>query len=326
MNSPKSEILQEAHRVFEIEIEGLNAVVNALDHHYENVVNMSIDVLQNGGKLVLCGVGKSGHIGHKIAATLASTGSTAVFLHPVEALHGDIGVLQDKDLLIAISYSGETDELICALPAAKRLGAKIVAITGVAESRLAQFADETICIKVPREACPFNLAPTTTTTVTLAVGDALAMNLLKLRGFTKSDFGRLHPGGAIGRAVTLRVQEIMRSEAPCISPTQTVKEVLFEMTRLRSGSAAIIDENRKVIGIFTDGDFRRHAEEGMDIMNMPVSTVMTPHPITIPASVLAVEALKIFESRKIDDLVAVDADGCFAGMVDIQDLPGLKLL
>lgn len=328
MNPPKNKnnILDLARSVFDIEIEGLHAVSDRLDVHFETLVQYAIESLQNGGKLVLCGVGKSGHIGHKIAATLASTGSTAVFLHPVEALHGDIGVLQDKDLLIAISYSGETDELLWALPAAKRLGVKIAAITGGLQSRLAQFADVTVGIKVPREACPFNLAPTTTTTVTLALGDALAMVLLQERGFTKSDFGRLHPGGAIGRAVTMRVSDIMRSEAPCLKPSQTVKEVLFEMTRLRSGSAAIVDADAHVLGIFTDGDFRRHAEDGMDILNMQVERVMTRNPITISATALAVEALKIFETKKIDDLVAVDATGKFAGMVDIQDLPGLKLL
>lgn len=321
------DILSEAKRVFDVEIEGLRYVSDTLDQSFLSLTQACLSVLNAGGKIVICGLGKSGHIGHKIAATLASTGSTAVFMHPVEAFHGDIGILQDKDILVTISYSGETDELIKVLPAAKRLGVQIAAITGNMNSRLAEFSDITVSVAVPREACPFNLAPTTTTTVTLALGDALAMTLLKLRGFTKEDFGRLHPGGAIGRSLTLRVREIMRPAGiyPAVSKTATVKETLLAITKARCGSAAVVDEYQHVIGIFTDGDFRRRIELDLEVLNLPVSEVMTANPLTIHADALVAAALKIFETRKINNLVAVESDGTIAGGVDIQDLPGLKL-
>lgn len=321
------DILSEARRVIAIEVEGMRDLADSLDSNFVSMVEMCMQVLDNGGKIVVSGVGKSGHIGHKIAATLASTGSTAVFMHPVEALHGDIGILQDKDVMIAISYSGETDELLWIIPAAKRLGAKVIALTGGMNSRLAECSDLTVSAKVKQEACPFNLAPTTTTTVTLALGDALAMALLKLRGFTKNDFGRLHPGGAIGRAITLRVRDIMRSgeQHAAVHVSMTVKDALLCMTKARCGSVAVVDDAARLVGIFTDGDFRRHAEEDLEVMFRPVGEVMTPNPTTVPVDALAAEAVKVFGSRKINALPAVNPDGTVAGSVDIQDLPALKL-
>lgn len=323
----QDKIIAYAQSVLDIEIEGMEFVKKNLNNSFAQMVHACLGSLEKGGKIVMCGVGKSGHIGHKIAASLASTGSPAIFLHPIEALHGDIGMLQRNDIMIALSYSGETDELLCIIPAAKRLGAMVVSITGGAQSRLAQCSDIVVPCNVPREACPFNLAPTTTALVTLAIGDALAMVLLKSSGFTREDFGRLHPGGAIGRAVTLCVREIMRTghRLALVSPCATVKETLLAMTKARSGSAVIVNEKRELLGIFTDGDFRRRAESDINVLAESVESVMTKNPVTVRASALVVEVLKIFEGRRIDDIAALEDDGTIAGMVDIQDLPSLKL-
>jgi len=322
------QIIDTAKEVFDIEIEGLQHVRDNLDGEFSTLVKTCVDTLDNGGKLVLAGIGKSGHIGAKIAATLASTGSTAVFMHPVEAMHGDLGVLDSKDLLITLSYSGETEELLTTLPAAKRLDVKIAAITGIKGSSLAKYSDIVVEMPVPREACPFNLAPTTTTTSLLALGDALAMTLLKVRGFSKDDYGRLHPGGAIGKAVTMKVSDIMRSgdRLVKVSPDTHVKDTLVAMTKARSGSAAVIDSEGGLLGIFTDGDFRRHIEDDLNILNNNVETVMTKDPTTVNSEDLAVEVLKIIEERHIDDIPVLDDDKKVVGLVDIQDLPGLKLM
>jgi len=324
----RNEILKLAREVFDIEIEGLSSVRDNLDGGFTALVEACAEVLDSGGKLVLAGVGKSGHIGKKIAATLSSTGSTAVFMHPVEAMHGDLGLLSSRDILITLSYSGETEELLVALPAAKRLDVKIAAITASGESSLSRWSDIVVEMPVPREACPFNLAPTTTTTALLALGDALAMALLRSRGFSKNDYGRLHPGGAIGKAVTLTVADIMRSgeRLALVSSESTVKDTLLEMTRARSGSAVVADEGGRLLGIFTDGDFRRHVENDLSVLEKPVSEVMTVEPATLRSDDLAVEALKLVESKHIDDIIVLDGSGKVVGMVDIQDLPGLKLM
>ena len=317
-----------AKGVFDIEIEGLEHVRDQLDNDFSTLVNACIETLDNGGKLVLTGIGKSGHVGAKMAATLSSTGSTAVFMHPVEAMHGDLGILSSRDLLITLSYSGETEELLTTLPAAKRLDVKIAAITGVKDSSLAQYSDIVVTMSVPREACPFNLAPTTTTTALLALGDALAMTLLKLRGFSKDDYGRFHPGGAIGKAVTMTVADIMRTGERLVKvfSEASVKDTLLAMTKARSGSATVIGKDGKLLGIFTDGDFRRHIEDDLHILNNPVKTVMTANPTTVMSNDLAIEVLKIIEKRHIDDIPVVNDTGEVVGLVDIQDLPGLKLM
>jgi len=321
-------IIKKAREVFDIEIEGLKSVRDRLDGEFIELVNTCIKVLDGGGKIVLSGVGKSGHVGHKIAATLASTGSPAVFMHPVEAMHGDLGILQKSDILIALSYSGETEELLSILPSAKRMDIPIASITGDPDSKLAQWSSIVIAMTVPQEACPFNLAPTTTTTALIAMGDALAMTLMHVRKFKKEDYGRLHPGGAIGKAVTLRVSDIMRTgdRLVLVQPGTSVKDTLLRMTRSRCGSAIVIDKGGKLLGIFTDGDFRRHVEHDLKVLNKSVSEVMTKNPMSVKSTDLAVEVLKIVEKKLIDDIIAVDPRGKVVGIVDIQDLPGLKLM
>ncbi len=323
-----SKIIQKAQSVFDIEIDGLKAVRDQLGQDFEKMVENCIKTLDNGGKIVITGVGKSGYIGKKIAATLSSVGSPAVFMHPVEALHGDLGIMQKNDLLLALSYSGETDELLSILSPARRLGMEIVAITGSAESSLAKLSNLVVKMTVPKEACPFNLAPTTTTTALLALGDALALVLLDCRGFTREDYGRLHPGGAIGRAVTMTVADIMRSgdRLAIVKPDSTVKDALLKMTHTRCGCAIIVDDNNKLLGIFTDGDFRRRAEKDINIINQPIAAVMTTKPATVSAEHLAVEALKIIEDRRINSIVVVSPSGQVAGFVDVQDLPRFKLM
>ncbi len=258
---------------------------------------------------------------------MASTGSPTIFMHPVEAMHGDLGMIQKDDLLITISYSGESDELVRVVVPAKRLGVRVASLTGNRNSTLAQLSDIHVETAVPREACPFNLAPTTSSTVQLAIGDALAMTLLALRKFTKEDFGRLHPAGAIGRAVTMRVGDAMRSGDRLATVTRdfNVRDTLLKMTACRSGSAIVVDDEMHPIGIFTDGDFRRRAGVP-DILTRNIAEVMTHNPASIRQDALAVEVLRLVEARKVDDIIVTDADGKVVGVVDIQDLPGLKLM
>ncbi|MBE6407391.1 MAG: KpsF/GutQ family sugar-phosphate isomerase [Lentisphaeria bacterium] len=328
MDTP-DQIIKKAQAVLQTEIEGIEAIKQQLDNNFVELVAACIKTLDNGGKIVITGVGKSGHIGSKMAATLASTGSTAIFMHPVEAMHGDLGMLQENDIMIALSYSGETQELTRMIIPAKRLGVPVACFTGIPESTLAKLSDIVVIGAVEKEACPFNLAPTTTSTAHLALGDALAMVLLQERKFTKEDYGRRHPGGAIGRAVTMRVSDLMRKPEAIVlaKPDDLVKNTLVRMTAARCGSAIIVDAEKKLLGIFTDGDFRRRVENDLSILNRPMEEVMTRNPIFIKKESLAVEILKILEKRKIDDLVVLEEDGCtVAGLVDIQDLPGFKLM
>lgn len=320
--------ISDARDVFEVEIQALRNVSDQLDGEFENLVCECLTVLGNGGKLVLSGIGKSGHIGQKLAATLSSTGSTAVFMHPIEAMHGDLGMLSSGDLLIALSYSGETEELLDVLPAAKRLGVRIMSLTGSRESRLSQWSDLTVCMAVDKEACPFNLAPTATTTALLALGDALAIVLMKARRFEQKDYAMLHPSGAIGRSITLSVTDIMRKEDrfPKVAPDATVSEALMEMTRARSGSVAVVGEDHSLRGIFTDGDFRRCIMKDPSIMTAKVITVATESPVTINSGSMAVEILKLLENRHVDDIIVVDSQGKAVGLVDIQDLPQFKVM
>ena len=320
-------ILTKARDVLAIEIEGLEAIKNTLNGDFVKLVEACCQTLDSGAKIVISGIGKSGHIGSKIAATMASTGSPTIFMHSVEAMHGDLGMIQKDDLLITISYSGESDELVRVVVPAKRLGVRVAALTGNRNSTLAQLSDIHVETAVPREACPFNLAPTTSSTVQLAIGDALAMTLLALRKFTKEDFGRLHPAGAIGRAVTMRVGDAMRSgdRLATVTKDYNVKDTLLKMTACRSGSAIIVDEEGRTAGSFTDGDFRRRAGVP-DILLKPITEVMTPNPASIRSDALAIEVLRLVEARKVDDIIVTDPDGKVVGVVDIQDLPGLKLM
>jgi arabinose-5-phosphate isomerase len=320
--------LVQARRVFDLEIAALKAVRAQLDGAFNQAVELVVETLRQRGKLVVVGIGKSGIVGHKISATLTSTGSTSVVLNSVDALHGDLGIVNDGDAILALSYSGESEELLNLLPALKRFLVKIIAFTGSPKSSLAQHSDVVLNVRVPREACPFNLAPTASTTATLAMGDALAMAVLQARGFKQQDFARFHPSGAIGRAMLSRVAHIMRSGARNAIAEQnlTIKDALMVMTRAKSGSLSVIDARGRLVGVFTDGDFRRRMAEDGDLLNQRLKQVMTRNPICIREDALAMEALKVFNQRNIDDLIVVNAKRQPVGLVDSQDLPKLKLM
>jgi len=320
--------LNRAREVFDLEIAALKEVRKRIDHQFENAVETMVSVLEKRGKIVVVGIGKSGNIGQKIAATLTSTGSTSVLLHSVDALHGDLGIVNDGDLILALSYSGETEEMLRLLPALKRFNVKIIALTGGAKSSLARYSDVILNVHVPREACPFNLAPTSSSTAMLVMGDALAMAVLEARGFAEKDFAKYHPSGSIGQTMLLRISEIMRGgeRNPIASQDMTVKEALLVMTRVRAGSLSVTDARGKLVGVFTDGDLRRRMAADESVLDRPLRKVMTPNPIAIRDDALAIEALKIFNDRNIDDLIVVNRKKEPVGMIDSQDLPKLKLM
>lgn len=320
--------LARAQEVFDIELAALKAVRAQLDDTFNAVVEAVVVTLQNRGKIILAGIGKSGNVARKIAATLTSTGSPSVVLDSVDALHGDLGVVCDGDLVLALSYSGESEELLNLLPALKRFAVKFIALTGNPKSTLAKHSDWVLNLKVPKEACPFNLAPTSSTTAMLVMGDALAMAVLQARGFKQSDFAKYHPSGAIGRAMLLKVADIMRTGARNAVAREdlTVKEALLVMTSARSGCLSVVNAAGKLTGIFTDGDFRRHMATNEQLLAQPLKAVMTPRPITVRDDMLAVEALKVFNERNIDDLIVVNARREPVGLVDLQDLPKLKIV
>jgi arabinose-5-phosphate isomerase len=320
--------LPQARKVFDIELAALKAVRAQLDGSFDEAVELIVAALRQRGKLVVVGIGKSGIIGHKIAATLTSTGSTSLALNSVDALHGDLGLVNDGDVILALSYSGESEELLDLMPPLKRFRVKIIAITGAPKSSLARFSDLVLNARVPQEACPFNLAPTASTTAMLALGDALAMAVLQARGFRRQDFAKFHPSGAIGRALLSRVRDIMRRGPRNAVAGQhlPVREALLVMTQARSGSLSVVDRRGKLAGVFTDGDFRRQMAADGDLLSRPLKSVMTRHPVCIHEDALAVEALKIFDRRNIDDLIVVNARHEPVGLIDSQDLPKLKLL
>jgi arabinose-5-phosphate isomerase len=320
--------LAQARRVFDIELAALKAVRAQLGDAFAAAVEAVVACLRQRGKIVVVGIGKSGAVGQKIAATLTSTGSTSVVLNSVDALHGDLGIVNDGDLILALSYSGESEELISLLPALRRFAVKIIALTGNPKSTVARHSDVVLNVRVPKEACPFNLAPTASTTATLVMGDALAMAVLEARGFTQKDFARYHPAGAIGRAMLVRVGDIMRTgeRNAVAAQTLTVRDALLMMTRAKSGSLAIVDRRGKLAGVFTDGDFRRRMSADTELLTRPLADVMTANPICIRDTALAAEALKIFNERNIDDLIVVNAKREPVGLVDSQDLPRLKLM
>lgn len=320
--------LAKAREVFTIELTALKSVRAQLDRTFDAAVETIIATLKQRGKIVIVGIGKSGNIGAKIAATLTSTGSTAVVLNSVDALHGDLGIVNDGDVILALSYSGESEELLNLLPALKRFSVKIIAFTGNLKSSLARHSDVSLNLKVPKEACPFNLAPTSSTTAMLVMGDALAMAVLAARGFTQKDFAKYHPSGAIGRAMLLRVGDIMRrgERNAVANENLTVKEALFVMTHAKSGSLAVVNARGKLTGVFTDGDFRRHMAGNASLLAQPLKRVMTRNPICLRDDALAVEALRIFNERNIDDLIVVNVKREPVGLVDSQDLPKLKIM
>jgi arabinose-5-phosphate isomerase len=314
--------------VFDIELAALKAVRAQLDASFDQAVEWIVETLRQRGKLIVVGIGKSGHIGGKIAATLTSTGSTSVVLNGVDAMHGDLGVVSDGDVVLALSYSGESEELLNLLPALKRFSVKIIAVTGAPRSALARHSDLVLNVRVPQEACPFNLAPTASTTATLVMGDALAMAVLQARGFKQQDYAKFHPSGAIGRALLLRVAEIMRTgpRNSVAAQNLTVKEALLVMTQAKSGSLSVVNPRGKLVGVFTDGDFRRRMAADDDLLTRPLAEVMTRNPVCIRQDALAAEAVKVFNERNIDDLIVVNAKHEPVGLVDSQDLPKLKLM
>ena len=317
-----------ARETLDIEIAELRRVRDGLGPAFNAALGRMLDTLKGGGLLVLTGVGKNLPIARKIAATLTSTGAPAVVLDPSAAMHGDLGLVRPADLVLALSYSGASEELLQLLPPLRRIGVAVLAMTGEPDSPLARLSDGVINVRVEREACPFNLAPTASTTATLAVGDAMAMALLTARGFRREDYARLHPGGAIGRTLLVKVADIMRTgdRVARVGPEAPVRAAIVEMTRSRSGAVAVVDPDGRVRGIFTDGDLRRHQDDPGGLSDRAVTEVMTPDPVAIGVDQLAAEALRVFERHKIDDLVVVDAQGRLAGMIDLQDLPRMKLL
>jgi arabinose-5-phosphate isomerase len=320
--------LARAREVFDIELSGLKEVRQQLDASFDRAVEVILEALRQRGKIVVVGIGKSGNVGRKAAATLTSTGSPSVVLDSVDAMHGDVGIVNDGDVILALSYSGESEELLNLLPALKRFSVRIISLTGAVKSSLARHSDVVLNARVPKEACPFNLAPTASTTAMLVLGDALAMAVLRARGFRQNDFARYHPSGAIGRAMLLRVGGIMRTgERNAVAGEHlTVKESLLLMTRAKSGSLSVVNRRGKLVGVFTDGDFRRHMAADDDLLGQPLKKVMTRKPVCIRDDALAVEALKIFDERNIDDLIVVNAKREPVGLVDSQDLPKLKIM
>ena len=320
---------EKARRVIELEIAELQRLLERVGSAFEQSVEALKAAVEGGGKILIVGVGKSGNIGNKLAATLNSTGATAAVLNCQDALHGDLGLVDDGDAVVALSYSGETRELIDLLPHLKRLRLSLTAITGRADSTLARAADVVLDVNVEREACPLNLAPTSSTTNMLVLGDALAMVLLEARGFRKEDFAMLHPGGSLGRTLLTRADAIMRTGdgVAKVTPEATVREALEAMSKARCGAAVVSSaDGSQLEGIFTQGDFTRAFQSEPDLATRPVSKFMTRDPITVSSGKLAAEVLGLLEDHRIDDLVVVNEDGEPLGMIDTQDLARLRIL
>jgi len=316
-----------ARKVLETEAAAIRALVDRLDERFDCAVTL----LRNcRGRVILTGMGKSGIICRKIAATLTSTGTAAFFLHPAEARHGDLGVVQSDDVVVALSYSGETDELILLLETIRRLGSKLIAITGNAKSTLAQAADVALDCSVAEEACPMNLVPTASTTAALAIGDALAMTLLVEKGFRQEDFASLHPGGKLGKRL-MRVETLMHTgkQCPTVRADTRMRDVIYEMSSKGLGMTCVVDAEDALVGIITDGDLRRRMERGGEILDLRAADVMTTRPVTVALTMLAAEALNIMEQRKITSLVVV-ADGGgptrVDGVLQIHDLWRMEML
>jgi arabinose-5-phosphate isomerase len=320
--------LEKARRVIALEIAEVQRLLDRLDASFLEAVETIQRCVENRGKVVVVGVGKSGHIGEKIAATLTSTGSPAVVLNSLNALHGDLGVVADDDVILALSSSGETDELVNILPALSRFNVRIISMTGNPKSFIAQNSHVHLDVNVEQEACPLNLAPTSSTTVMLVLGDALAMVLLEARGFQKEDFARFHPGGSLGRTLLLKVSQIMRGseQMALVSPSITIREALLKMADARAGLVVAVDEAGLLAGIFTQGDFGRHLRTNADLFERTLGDFLIRHPITIHRDKLAVEVLHLIEQHRIDDLVVVDDENRPVGVVDSQDLARFRLI
>lgn len=322
-------VLSLARACIRIETDALAETSKGLGQEFVETARAVATLASAGGKLIFTGVGKSAHIAQKIAATFNSTGVSSCFLDATQALHGDLGLVDEGDLAFLLSNSGQSDEIVRLVPMLKRFGLRVVAFTSNADSDLARNADLRLLYRVPREACPLKLAPTASTTAALALGDALAMTLLKIRGLTRDDFAKYHPAGNLGRVLLLRVRDIMRSgeRLPIAADTVSTQEAILAMTKAKSGSIALVDKKSgRLTGILTDGDFRRSALTGPDFLNKPVANFMTRYPKTIRDDALGVDALRLFEAHKIDDLIVVNARGRPVGLIDGQDLPKLKIV
>jgi arabinose-5-phosphate isomerase len=319
--TPPDPLAASGRRVFEIEAQALAAVAQRLDGEFSAACRL---MLGARGRVVCTGMGKSGHVARKIAATLASTGTPSFYVHPGEAGHGDLGMITDADVVIALSYSGESDEVLMLLPVLKRQGNKLITMTGRPNSTLAREADVHLDVSVPAEACPIDLAPTSSTTASLAMGDALAVALMEARGFTADDFARSHPAGALGRRLLLHIADIMHGgdDVPRVGPDSTVSEALVEMSRKRLGMTAIVDPaDGTLLGLYTDGDLRRSLDDrNVDLRTTRIDTVMTRAPKTIDSEALAVEAAQLMETHKIGGLLVVDREQRVVGALNIHDL------
>ncbi|MCD6080181.1 MAG: KpsF/GutQ family sugar-phosphate isomerase [Candidatus Omnitrophica bacterium] len=322
MQDSKS-ILKRIKQVLDIESQAIQNL--KVDESYIKAIEL---LYNTRGRVVLTGMGKAGIIAQKISATLASTGTPSLWLHPAEAVHGDLGRVTRDDVVIALSNSGETEEITKFLPIIKRIGACLIAITGNPKSTLAKYSDVVINAKVEKEACPFNLAPTASTTAMLAIGDALAIALLELKGFKEDDYALFHPAGTLGKRLLLRVEDIMRKgkSHPVVDEDTRVKDVLVKITQARAGSATVVNKEGKLAGVFTDGDLRRWLEKEEDILDKKIKEVMTANPKVISEGKLAVEAGKIMQEYKIDELIVVDKNNRPLGLVDIQDLLKVGLI
>ena len=348
-NMTSDEMLNRAREVFDIEIEGLRRTRESLGESFTKAVELMLRCVSSEGIIVVTGVGKNLAVAEKISAIFASTGTRSIVLNPVQAMHGDLGMVAPRDVLLALSFSGESDEILRLIPAIRRHGLKVISLTGRPESNLAAMSDIHVEIPCGKEACPFGMAPTNSTTATMAMGDALAMVMLDAMKFDVSSYAMNHPAGAIGRALVLKVTDVMRTgeRMASVAPEATVMDALMAMTKAKSGSAVIADGDGKLLGIFTDGDFRRamsqsggdgaasssqstsHAsrsDDGRAVLGQPVSSYMTRSPLFVRDDAYASELLRIFERRRIDDLPVCDGAGRIVGVVDIQDLPKMKVL
>ncbi|MEP6964885.1 MAG: KpsF/GutQ family sugar-phosphate isomerase [Polaromonas sp.] len=324
-NLDAPQVLSLARKTFEIEAAAVLALAARVGDEFVEAVGRIVDC---PGRVVVMGMGKSGHIGRKIAATLASTGTPALFVHPAEASHGDLGMIQPSDVVLAISNSGESEELVAILPVLSRLGLTLIAITGGLQSALARQADVILDSSVAREACPLNLAPTASTMAQLALGDALAVALLDARGFREEDFARSHPGGALGRKLLTHVHDVMRSgdAVPRVGPQTSFTDLMREMSAKGLGASAVVDEQQRVLGIFTDGDLRRLVEKGVDLRSRTAQEVMHADPRTVLASSLAVEAVALMELHRITSVLVVDEAGALCGALNTNDLMRAKVI
>lgn len=317
--SHHNQFIERGKNVVEIEHAAVLLLKNKIDEHFANACELLFNCK---GKIVVIGMGKSGHIGNKIASTLASTGSPSFFVHPGEASHGDLGMITKDDVVLALSNSGETNELISLLPVIKRLKTPLISMTGNPNSTLSKFANINLDTSVEKEACPMNLAPTASTTVALVMGDAIAVALLDARGFTENDFALSHPGGSLGRRLLLKVEDIMHKDQliPIVKLSTSINDALLEMSQKRLGMTCIVDDKNKLVGLFTDGDLRRTLETELNFKTTPISQVMTSHCQTISAEKLAAEALQIMEEKLINGLVVVDKNQQPIGALNMHDL------